>query len=53
MMSVERESRTWRRGVIGSVKWEVMHAYRENTLLCETRIIDMIAVVILHKPTYS
>ena len=31
--------------------WEVMHTYRENALFCDTRIIDMIAVVILHKLT--
>ena len=31
--------------------WEVMHAYRENAFFCDTRRIDMIAVVILHKLT--
>ena len=31
--------------------WEVMHVYRENALFCDTRRIDMIAVVILHKLT--
>ena len=27
-----------------------MHAYRENSLLCDTRKIDMVAVVILYIP---
>ena len=31
--------------------WEVMHAYFENALFCDTWRIDMIAVVILHKLT--
>ena len=32
-------------------QWEVMRAYRENALFCDTRIIDMTALVILHKLT--
>ena len=32
-------------------KWEVTCGYRENALFCDTRRIDTIVVVILHKPT--
>ena len=32
-------------------QWEVMRAYRENALFCDTRRIDMTAVVILNNST--
>ena len=40
-----------RKWVRGSVKWEVMHAYREDAFFCDTWQLDIIAVVILPKHT--